>query len=71
MSTPVKVKLEANKTYHFCTCGKSKDNVFCDGAHKGTDFKPKAFSVEKTDEYYLCGSKKSANLPFCDGSHTK
>jgi len=70
MSTPVKLTLEANKTYHFCTCGKSADDVLCDGSHKGTAFKPAAFSIEKTDEYSLCACKKSKNLPFCDGSHT-
>ena len=69
MSTPVKLTLEANKTYHFCTCGKSVDGVLCDGSHKGTAFKPTQFTVEKTDEYYLCACKKSKNLPFCDGSH--
>ena len=71
MSTPVKLTLEANKTYHFCTCGKSADGVLCDGKHKGTEFKPTQFTVEKTDEYYLCPCKKSKNLPFCDGSHAQ
>jgi len=71
MLTPVKVNLEANKKYHFCTCGKSSDGVLCDGSHKGTEFKPTQFSVEKTQDYYLCACKKSGNLPFCDGSHTK
>ena len=71
MSTPVKIKLEANKTYHFCTCGKSADGVLCDGSHKGTSFTPSQFTVEKTDEYYLCACKRSGNLPFCDGTHSK
>lgn len=71
MSTPVKIKLEANKSYHFCTCGKSENKVLCDGSHQGTSFTPTQFSVEKTQEYYLCSSKKSGNLPFCDGSHSK
>ena len=69
--TPVKVELQANKTYHFCTCGKSKDGVLCDGSHKGTTFTPTPFSVEKTGEYHLCACKKSQNLPFCDGSHNQ
>ena len=71
MSTPVKMELEANKKYFFCTCGKSKDGVLCDGAHKGTDFTPSVFSGEESKEYYLCSCKKSKNGPFCDGSHTK
>ena len=71
MSTPVKIKLEVNKTYHFCNCGKSADGVLCDGSHKGTSLTPTQFTVEKTDEYYLCACKRSGNLPFCDGTHSK
>lgn len=71
MKAPVKLNLEANKEYHYCTCGKSKDGIFCDGSHQGTEFLPKVFSVEKTKDYYLCSCKKSKNEPFCDGSHAK
>merc|ERR1711924_381257 len=28
------------KTYFWCTCGASAKQPFCDGSHKGTDFKP-------------------------------
>ena len=38
-------KLEANKEYYYCTCGKSEDGIFCNGAHKGTEFTPKVFTV--------------------------
>ena len=68
---PVKVRLEADKTYHYCTCGKSSDTVLCDGAHKGTAFIPKQFTVEESKEYFMCACKKSANGLFCDGAHTK
>jgi len=71
MSTPVKMSLEANKSYHFCTCGKSANTVLCDGSHKGSGFTPKEFTVTESKEYYLCACKKSANAPFCDGSHSK
>ena len=33
MKHPVRIYLEKGKTYHFCTCGKSKDGVLCDGTH--------------------------------------
>ena len=71
MATPVKVNLEANKDYYFCTCGKGTDGIFCNGSHKGTEFTPKVFKVEEEKDYYLCACKKSANQPFCDGSHSK
>ena len=66
---PVKVSLTKDEQYYFCSCGQSKNQPFCDGSHKGTGFKPKAFSAEETGDAYLCQCKHSANLPFCDGSH--
>ncbi len=68
---PYAVKLEAGKEYHWCSCGRSKNQPFCDGSHHGTSFTPKAFKVEKDGEYHLCGCKMTKNPPFCDGSHTK
>ena len=40
---PFEVELEAGKNYHWCTCGGSKNQPFCDGTHKGTEFVPFAF----------------------------
>jgi len=71
MATPIKVNLEANKEYYYCTCGKSEDKVLCNGSHQGTTFEPKVFSVKESKDYYLCPCKESANEPFCDGAHTK
>ena len=31
---PIKVAVEAGKTYYWCTCGHSKSQPMCDGAHK-------------------------------------
>ncbi len=69
---PYKVELEEGKTYYWCTCGKSQNQPFCDGAHQGTSFKPKQFVHEKpTGDAYLCGCKhnKAESGPYCDGSH--
>ncbi|VAX15033.1 Glutamate synthase [NADPH] large chain [hydrothermal vent metagenome] len=57
--------------YHWCSCGLSKDQPFCDGAHKGTDFTPVEFKIEKEEEVALCNCKHTAAAPFCDGAHTK
>ena len=34
-NTPIKVALEKDKTYYWCACGKSENQPFCDGSHKG------------------------------------
>ena len=66
---PVKVTLSKGQEYHFCTCGRSGNQPFCDGSHKGTSFTPKAFTVDKDEEAYLCACKHTDKSPFCDGTH--
>jgi len=66
---PKKVALEKDQEYYFCTCGRSKNQPFCDGSHNGTSFKPKAFTADETEDAFLCACKHTANAPFCDGSH--
>ncbi|CAO4840037.1 MAG: hypothetical protein CNLJKLNK_00437 [Holosporales bacterium] len=61
--------LEEGKTYYWCTCGLSKNDPFCDGAHKGTGQKSLPFQVQETCTQKLCGCKKTQNPPYCDGSH--
>ncbi len=67
--TPFAVEVEAGKTYHWCTCGRSKTQPFCDGSHKGTDFTPLQYVAEKSAEVYFCGCKQTKTPPLCDGSH--
>ena len=66
---PYATNVEAGKTYYWCACGKSTNQPFCDGSHKGLGFAPKPFTAEKDGPAYLCGCKQSKNAPFCDGSH--
>ncbi|MDX1692532.1 MAG: glutamate synthase-related protein [Ketobacteraceae bacterium] len=68
---PIKVDLEKGKEYHFCVCGRSSDQPYCDGSHAETDFKPQAFTAEKTESAYLCRCKHTANPPYCDGTHNQ
>jgi glutamate synthase domain-containing protein 2 len=68
-NTPIKVEVKTGQDYYFCTCGRSKNQPFCDGSHAGTDFKPKSFSVDKDGDAFLCRCKHTANPPYCDGSH--
>lgn len=56
-------------TYYWCACGRSKNQPFCDGSHKGTDIAPLAFDIKEKKDVWLCQCKHSTNKPFCDGSH--
>ena len=66
---PFKVELEAGKTYFWCSCGRSANQPFCDGSHKGTSFTPVKFTAEAAKTAFLCGCKHSAKAPFCDAAH--
>ena len=66
---PVKVTLSKGQEYHFCTCGRSKSQPFCDGSHVGTTFTPKVIVSKQEQEAYLCACKHTGNTPFCDGTH--
>ncbi len=58
-------------TYFWCSCGKSTNQPYCDGSHKGTEFRPVKTVLEAQKKVAWCGCKHSANKPFCDGSHAK
>jgi len=66
---PVKVNLRKGQEYHFCTCGKSKSQPFCDGSHVGTAFTPSVIVTDEDEEAYLCACKHTGNPPYCDGTH--
>jgi len=68
-NTPIKVALEKDKTYYWCACGKSENQPFCDGSHKGTTITPLPFKVEEPKEKMLCRCKQTATPPYCDGAH--
>ena len=68
---PYAVEVEAGETYYWCSCGRSKNQPYCDGSHQETGFQPMAFTAEKSETAYLCGCKKTGGAPFCDGSHNK
>ncbi len=58
-------------TYHWCSCGLSANQPYCNGSHKGTAFKPVAFEVTEAKPVALCLCKHTGNAPFCDGAHAK
>jgi len=66
---PVKVELLKGQEYHFCTCGRSKSQPFCDGSHVGSNFAPRVIVSDKGGEAWLCACKHTGNSPYCDGTH--
>lgn len=68
---PIKIDLVEGKQYHWCQCGRSKTQPFCDGSHVGTGITPNTFVAQATGSATLCQCKGTANAPFCDGSHTR
>ena len=65
------IEVEQGKSYYWCSCGKSSKQPFCDGSHKGTEFKPLAYKAELKKRVFFCVCKKTKDQPFCDGSHNK
>jgi len=58
-------------TYHWCACGKSNKQPFCDETHKGTEFHSLHFDIKEKQTVALCQCKNTKNPPFCDGTHSK
>lgn len=68
---PYEVQLEGGQLQFWCACGRSENQPYCDGSHKGTGLTPLRVEVEDTGRHFLCGCKRTANPPFCDGTHRK
>ena len=69
--SPIAVDVEAGKDYWWCACGKSKNQPFCDGSHKGSEFSPVQYTAPESRTVWFCVCKKTGSPPFCDGSHSK
>lgn len=68
---PIKVAVEAGKSYWWCACGKSATQPFCDGSHKGSGLAPKEYKPAADGDAWFCACKNTAGQPLCDGSHKR
>lgn len=66
---PYEVQVEAGQSYLWCACGRSANQPFCDGSHKGTGHTPVRFEAASTCTVFLCGCKQTGDRPYCDGTH--
>ncbi len=66
---PYRVMVEAGQRYLWCSCGRSKSQPYCDNSHRGTSFKPLAYTASASTAVLFCGCKHSGSVPMCDGSH--
>ena len=67
--SPFRVEVEDGKSYWWCSCGKSAKQPFCDGSHKGSEFRPMEYKATETGDAWFCGCKATAESPLCDGTH--
>ncbi|NXV74603.1 CISD3 protein, partial [Atlantisia rogersi] len=70
---PFPVELKAGKKYAWCSCGHSKNQPFCDGAHKtaAPGLSPLRFTPQEDRRVLLCGCKRTRTPPYCDGTHNQ
>jgi CDGSH iron-sulfur domain-containing protein 3 len=66
---PYEVDVKEGESYWWCACGRSKNQPFCDGSHKGTGMSPVEYKAKRAKPTYFCGCRRSANQPLCDGAH--
>lgn len=64
---PIAITLEPG-TYFRCTCGRSQNLPFCDGAHSRGKELPLRFELTAKKKVYICSCGQSATQPFCDSS---
>lgn len=54
----------------WCACGRSANQPYCDGSHRGTDFAPiRVIAKSDGEEALFCLCKQTRSPPYCDGSH--
>mmetsp|Transcript_70674 Transcript_70674/g.207337 ORF Transcript_70674/g.207337 Transcript_70674/m.207337 type:complete len:155 (+) Transcript_70674:71-535(+) len=68
---PYKTMVEEKVVYHYCTCGESASQPWCEApgskCGKMPEFSPRLFIPNITGAHYMCGCKKAGDS-LCNGS---
>ena len=56
---PLPINVVAGESYWWCACGRSKTQPFCDGSHKGSEFRPQEWKATANEEVWFCACKRS------------
>ncbi len=67
---PYIYKPEKDEKVAWCACGMSQSQPFCDGSHRGSEFRPIVLDVQAGKPCAFCGCKQTGNAPMCDGTHS-
>ena len=68
---PCLINVKAGRSYFWCSCGRSRNQPFCDGSHKGTGLAPLQHIPAKSAKVWFCGCKATGKSPLCDGTHNR
>ena len=60
----IAVNVERDKSYYWCSCGKSSKQPFCDGSHKGTEFNPVVYKADLTKKCFFVLVNRLTINPF-------
>ena len=50
---PIAVDVEKDKSYYWCSCGKSSKQPFCDGSHQGQNLRQLHTRLKKQKKYFF------------------
>jgi len=68
---PYEYTAQKDEKVAWCRCGKSAKQPFCDGSHRGSEFRPLLVDLKAGETFYFCGCKHTGSPPFCDGTHSR
>lgn len=66
---PIIIQVKKGQEYHWCSCGRSENQPYCDESHEGTRFTPVKYLALTDHEMYFCACKHTSCGPMCDGTH--